>query len=121
MDADRWPCAGSELSPCAGSIPIKSPLQKKHKGDEHPDDDIEITSVNPGGNQQPVSSEAIEKLLDRKLGLLNCFLQQLHPDLGTFKELVRVEFEGMGLRLREHKVRQPPLSNLWKLFRRWAN
>ena len=87
-----------------GSIPIKSALQKKHKGDEHPDDDIEITSVNPGGNQQPVSSEAIEKLLDRKLGLLNCFLQQLHPDLGTFEELVRVEFEGMGLRLREQKL-----------------
>ena len=54
------------------ATPIKSPLQKKHKGNEGPDDDIEITSVNPGGNQQPVSLEAIEKLLDRK---------QIHLDL----------------------------------------
>ena len=86
---------------CTMATPIKSPLQKKHKGDEGPDDDIEITSVNPGGNQQPVSLEAIEKLLDRKLDPLNCFLQQIHLDLGAFKESVRVEFEGMGLRLTE--------------------
>ena len=87
---------------CDMATPIKSPLQKKHKRDESLDDDIEITSVNPGGNQQPVSSEAIEKLLDRNLDPLNCFLQQqTHLDLGAFKESVRVEFEGMGLRLTE--------------------
>ena len=83
------------------TTPVKSPLQKKHRGDAALDDDLQITKTSQG-----VTLSAIEQLLDKKLDPLNQFLQQIRLDLGAFKESVRVEFESMGLRVSEteHQV-----------------
>ena len=83
------------------ATPVKSPLQKKHRGDEPLSEDVIITGVSDGVERGAVSLEAIEKLLDRKLDPLSQFLQRIHLDLSAFKESVRVEFESMGLRLSE--------------------
>ena len=70
------------------ATPVKSPLQKRHKGDEPTDDDLIITSVSEGeGGKGVVSLRDIERLLDKKLDPLNNFLQQIHLGLGAFKAL----------------------------------
>ena len=56
------------------ATPVKSPLQKKHRGDEPLSEDVIITGVSDGVERGAVSLEAIEKLLDRKLDPLNQFL-----------------------------------------------
>ena len=81
------------------ATPVKSPLQKKHRGDAALDDDLQITSVSAGSLEQSLTLSAIEHLLDKKLDPLHQFLQQIRLDLNAFKESVRVEFEGMGLRV----------------------
>ena len=89
FDRDSRVCA-------AMATPIKSPVQKKHREDATPDDeDLQITSVSKGG----VTLNAIQQLLDRKLDPTHQFLQQISLDLKAFK--VRMEFEGMGLRVAE--------------------
>ena len=79
--------------------PIKSPLQKKLRGDEGLDDDVHITGVNRAGPSQGVTLSAIEQLLDKKLNPLHQFLEQIRLDLTAFKESVRTELEDMGLRI----------------------
>ena len=79
--------------------PIKSPLQKKLRGDARLDDDVHITGVNRVGPSQSVSLSTIEQLLDKKLNPLHQFLEQIRFDLPAFKESVRVELEDMGLRI----------------------
>ena len=79
--------------------PIKSPLQKKLRGDEGLDDGVHITGVNRAGPSQSVTLSAIEQLLDKKLNPLHQFLEQIRLDLTAFKESVRAELEDMGLRI----------------------
>ena len=95
--------SSSQYPICGGAMttPIKSPVQKRHKGDEGPDDDLQVMSVSQNVPQQSVTLSAIEQLLDKKLDPMHQFLQQIHFDLNAFKESVRVEFETVGLRITE--------------------
>ncbi|CAE7476081.1 Cpox [Symbiodinium sp. CCMP2592] len=83
------------------TTPIKSPAQKKHKGDEGVDEDLQLIAVSQSLPPQSVTLSAIEQLLDRKLDPMHGFLQQIHFDLNAFKESVRVELETVGLRITE--------------------
>lgn len=83
------------------STPVKSPLQKKHKGDEEAEDnsDLQITSVIQALPEQGLTLKAFEQLLDKKLDPVHQFLQQIHLDLNAFKASVRQEFENVGLQI----------------------
>lgn len=82
------------------ATPIKSPLQKKHKGDESPnDEDLQITAVTHVPAEQPITLKAFENMLDQKLVPLHQFLQQIHLDLNAFKDSVRKEFANIGLQV----------------------
>lgn len=81
--------------------PVKSPLQKKHKGDDGPEEspDVQITAITPANVEQALSLKSIEQLLDKKLDPLHQFLQQIGLNLNAFKESVRSEFESFGLKV----------------------
>eukprot|EP00435_Cladocopium_sp_Y103_P044086 s179_g12.t1 len=80
------------------ATPVKSPLQKKHKGDDSPEDeDLQITAVTHAPAEQSITLKAFENLLDQKLVPMHHFLQQIHLDLNAFKDSVRKEFDSVGL------------------------
>ena len=58
-----WPVPWTPMA-----TPVKSPVQKKHKGDDSPKDkDLQITAVTHAPAEQPITLKALENMLDQKL------------------------------------------------------